>query len=202
MRHRIKFVSFNSKHAMSRLFTIALLLSTLMLSSCATLFTGVRQKVTIESNPPGAQIYIDGRNEGVTPTTVRMHRDFDLVTDNGKDIRLVMEGYHDQYFMDTKFNPIAILNITNILFWGIDIMTGAVMRYENHYLFEMRLAEPAPTPPATVPSTTTNATTPSTTNKSGGPDKYDKLRKLKELLDEGIINEDEYESEKAKILAE
>lgn len=187
---------------MPRILTLSLVLASLMLSSCATLFTGVRQKVTIESNPPGAQIFIDGRNEGVTPNTIRMHRDFDLVTHNGKDIRLVMEGYHDQYFMDTKFNPIAILNITNILFWGIDIMTGAVMRYENHYLFEMRLAEPAPSPPATVPSTTTNATAPSTTSRSGGSDKYDKLRKLKELLDEGIINEDEYESEKAKILAE
>ena len=32
------------------------------------------------------------------------------------------------------------------------------------------------------------------------PDKYDKIKKLKDLLDEGILTKDEYESEKKKLL--
>lgn len=38
--------------------------------------------------------------------------------------------------------------------------------------------------------------------KNASSDKYDRLKKLKELLDSGAINEDEYEKEKAKILEE
>jgi hypothetical protein len=178
---------------MPRLHILVLLASSLMLSSCATLFTGVRQKVLIESNPPGAQIYIDGRNEGVTPATLRVNKDFDMVSDNGKDIRLVLEGYEENYFMDAKINPIAILNVTNILFWGIDIITGAVMRFERYYMFEMPLA---PTPAKTTPGTAGNN---ATTDPS---DKYDRLKKLKGLYDEGILTQEEYETEKAKILAE
>jgi len=37
---------------------------------------------------------------------------------------------------------------------------------------------------------------------SGGSDKYDKLTKLKKLLDDGAITKDEYEKEKKKILDE
>lgn len=172
---------------------IILVMLPISLSSCATLFTGVRQNVNIASNPPGAQIYIDGVNQGVTPSTIRIKKDFDLVTDNGKDIRLLMEGYEDDYFLETTVNPVAILNLTNILFWGIDLITGAVMRFEKHYLFEMKLDQEqttAPTPPKIGNAPAEQS------------DKYDRLRKLKELYDEGVIDQQEFEAEKAKVLAE
>ena len=83
---------------------------TIFLSSCATVFTGVRQSVLIESNPPGAEIYVDNRKQGITPSRVTIHKDFDMVSDGGKDLRLVMEGYQENYFMEAKFNPVSIFN--------------------------------------------------------------------------------------------
>ncbi|MBT9188084.1 SHOCT domain-containing protein [Zobellia russellii] len=49
-----------------------------------------------------------------------------------------------------------------------------------------------------TPCTQTSSTSPVVINES---DKYDKLKKLKDLYDDGVINKDEYEAEKQKILA-
>jgi hypothetical protein len=42
----------------------------LLLSGCAAY-----QNVGVESDPPGAQIYVDGKLEGVTPLELRVSRD-------------------------------------------------------------------------------------------------------------------------------
>jgi hypothetical protein len=42
----------------------------------------------------------------------------------------------------------------------------------------------------------------SNTGSVAKPDKYDELRKLKGLLDDGVISQEEYDQEKQKILAQ
>ena len=49
-----------------------------------------------------------------------------------------------------------------------------------------------------TPCTQKSSTPPVVINES---DKYDKLKKLKDLYEDGVINKDEYEAEKQKILA-
>ena len=45
---------------MKNLSKISVLAITLLLTSCATLFTGTKDRITFNSTPSGANIYIDG----------------------------------------------------------------------------------------------------------------------------------------------
>lgn len=60
----------------------------LLFSSCASIINGPDQKVTILSDPSGADITINGVEAGTTPATFRIIRAKDHV------IALSKEGYH------------------------------------------------------------------------------------------------------------
>lgn len=156
----------------------------MLTSGCATLFTGTTQKVAIDSYPQGAEIIVDGRSKGITPAIVKLKKDPKAFLDGGKEINLLLEGYTENpYEIGTELNPVAILNFTNIPFWVVDGVTGAAMRYEKNANFNLQ-----PLPPEKKSDTERN------------PDKYKQLEALKRLLDQGTITEDEFVSEKSKIL--
>jgi hypothetical protein len=55
--------------------------------------------ISVESNPPGAQIYLDGEFKGVTPRVITYHYDpgirpFELLEQ--KKLRLTKEGYQSK----------------------------------------------------------------------------------------------------------
>lgn len=104
------------------LFAITSVLST----SCATIFTGTKQTVQINSYPQGAKIEVDGIERGVTPAPVEMKKGF-----RGQTLVLKKEGYENKIFQPTMtFNNVAILNFMGMLGWGIDAATGALMKYD------------------------------------------------------------------------
>jgi hypothetical protein len=172
---------------MKTIINISILGFFLFSTSCATIFTGTTQRVSIDSNPQGADIIIDGQKKGKTPSIVKIDREFEALLDGGKEIQLEINGYKkDGYKLDAQLNPVSIINLFNALCWGIDAATGAITRYDNQSNFEMiPLQENTSIP-----------------NKKESGDKYEKLTKLKKLLDEEIITKEEYDKEKAKILAE
>ncbi|PWS27515.1 hypothetical protein DHW03_07895 [Pedobacter yonginense] len=100
--------------------------ATLLLSSCATIFTGTSQTVQINSNPPAATIEVDGVKTGVTPMAVSLKKGF-----SGQTISLKLDGYETKTFQPkTAFNAVGIVNV---LFWpgfAIDAATGAMMKYD------------------------------------------------------------------------
>ncbi|MBU6140127.1 MAG: PEGA domain-containing protein [Proteobacteria bacterium] len=51
---------------------IALLASLILTSSCAAMFNDNKAEVSINSNPPGADIFIEGRSHGRTPATLQI----------------------------------------------------------------------------------------------------------------------------------
>ena len=113
-------------------------MSQLAFSSCATMFGGMNQTVYIDSNPKGADIYIDNANRGTTPTTVKIQKNVDDVLNGGRAIRLEKEGYRsDNYFMNSNFNGISILNNFILFFWAIDIATGAIYKFDNTNNFNL-----------------------------------------------------------------
>ena len=68
-----------------------LILSILILtSSCATIMTGKTQEVTFDSEPQGAEVTVNGRVIGKTPTTIQL----DKKTDQSVSFKL--EGYKTQ----------------------------------------------------------------------------------------------------------
>jgi hypothetical protein len=172
---------------MRKALTISILGLLVMSTSCATLFTGTKQKVAIDSNPQGAEIIINGQQMGVTPATIKVDRELDALLYGGKEIQFNLEGYKNLgYELDARLNTVSIINFFNPIFWGIDIATGAVTKYDDYYNFRLMPLED-------------NTANPYTSNNM---DKYEKLVQLKKLLEDGIITQKEFDKEKAKILEE
>jgi hypothetical protein len=108
---------------------LMLVIIPLMMSSCSTLFTGTKQTVQISSKPPGAKILVDGIDRGTTPSMVKLKKCAD-----GQTITLKLDGYETKNFQpQTSFNAVSILNLFNVFFWGIDVVSGAVYKYDPKF---------------------------------------------------------------------
>ena len=105
------------------------LCSSCLLSSCATVFCGSKARVTFESDiPEKATLTIDGRKHtNVTfPYTTKIKRGFDETV-----VKAEAENYTTEtVVIDKSFNSVSVINLMNILGWGIDAATGAMMKPE------------------------------------------------------------------------
>ncbi|SMD44130.1 PEGA domain-containing protein [Aquiflexum balticum DSM 16537] len=103
-------------------------------TSCATLFTGSKQSVQINSNVQGARIQVNGVDKGVTPATIKLKKGKD-----GQVISLANYGYETKILQpETGMNLISIINLFNIFGWGIDAVSGALWKYDQkQYMIEM-----------------------------------------------------------------
>lgn len=100
--------------------------SMLLMTSCATVFTGSKQTVQINTYPEGAKVEVNGIERGVTPIALQLKKGF-----NGQTVTLKKEGYSIKIFQpETVFNGVSIINLTNVIGWGIDAATGAMMKYD------------------------------------------------------------------------
>ncbi len=77
----------SSQTKMKNLIILPLLL---ILSSCATIIHGTKQKIKIISNPNGSQIFVNGKKAGITPAIVTLKRK-DLI-----EIQVSHPGYEDK----------------------------------------------------------------------------------------------------------
>ncbi|WP_434035250.1 PEGA domain-containing protein [Formosa sp. 4Alg 33] len=110
---------------MKILYKSTLILFVLLLSSCATIISGSRQQVEINSDPNSAIVYINGAEIGKTPVQKNLKRN--------QDYRIVLkvDGYKPyETRLDKKFNA---WYIGNIAFGGligliVDPITGAIFK--------------------------------------------------------------------------
>ena len=162
------------------------------MSSCATVLTGTTQRVTIDSTPKGADIIIDGRMMGTTPATVRLDRDLNALIDNGKFVELQLPGYAaDGYYLGVNIEPTFILNVFCPVGFALDAVTGALMKYDsNYYNFRMVPAQG---------NAVSNQGQGNMVQDASSEDDYEKLMKLVEMYEDGLLTEAEFEAEKAKI---
>lgn len=120
---------------LSRVFfpTVCLLLAT----GCASIIDGRRETVTFSSDPPGAQVIINGKMMGVTPASIFLERsDYDRA-----NIIFKKDGHQDQ--------QATIQSSLNMWFWGnvlcggfigssTDAASGAMWKfYPNSYYVSM-----------------------------------------------------------------
>lgn len=100
----------------------------LILSGCATLFSGTDEDITFNSDPAGATVIVDGVAVGTTPTTVEIDRP----GLNDMDVTVQLDGYDTRTFeLSKEFNMVSILNI---FFWPgfiVDALTGALFKYDK-----------------------------------------------------------------------
>ncbi len=159
--------------------TIALVLaSSIILTSCSS-------TTLIQSTPHGAKVYVDGEPVGTTPYS---HTDTKIVGST-TTLKLEKEGYETFNTTISRNEEVDVGAIIGGLFVWIPFLW--TMKYKPTHTYEM------------VPASD-YVSAPIKKDQQAAPtkSKYEKLRELKNLFDEGVINEMEYEKEKDKILNE
>ena len=104
-----------------------LLVTILLVSSCATIFTGTKDRISFKSHPSGAMIYKDGVELCTTPCSYKIKRSI-----NDTDLEFKLDGYQTRVItLDKQLNIVSIINLGNLVGWGIDALSGAVMKYDR-----------------------------------------------------------------------
>ena len=105
------------------IFLIALFLMT----GCATIFTGTKDRIAFTSTPSGVTIYKDGVEICTTPCNYKVKRSL-----NDTEVEFKLDGYETRLItLDKEFNLVSIINLGNLFGWGIDALSGAVMKYDR-----------------------------------------------------------------------
>ena len=99
------------------------------MTSCATVFCGSKAKVTFDSDiAEKATLTIDGRKyTNVTfPYTTKIRRGFDETLVTAETANYTAEPI----IINKNFNAVSVINLLDILGWGIDAATGAITKPE------------------------------------------------------------------------
>ena len=109
-----------------------IVLGAMVLSSCSSIFCGSNAQVTFESNiDEAATLTIDGQKyHNVTfPYTTKVRRGFDETI-----VKVEAPSYNTETIVINKnFNAVSIINLIDILGWGIDAATGAITKPEQKF---------------------------------------------------------------------
>ena len=116
--------------------SISLAISALTLcatTSCASIFCGSKAKVTFDSNvKENVTLTIDGikYHDVAFPYTTKIKRGFEdtIVKAEAKEHKT------ETIVIDKTFNPISVINLCDILGWGIDAATGAITKPAKSYI--------------------------------------------------------------------
>lgn len=100
---------------------------TLSATSCASIITGTKDKITFNSTPEGAKVIHKGIEKCTTPCTAEIPRSL-----SKQMVTFEKEGYNSKEVKLTKtFNPVTLLNILlgGAIGVGIDAATGSLTKY-------------------------------------------------------------------------
>ena len=108
---------------------LLMLTCVLCLSSCGTLFTPSKQPITFMGMPE-TRIYDNGKKLGEIAesgtTTIKVRKKL-----SDKTLIAKKDGYKNTpVTLDATFNPVSIINLTNILAWAIDLGTGKCCKWD------------------------------------------------------------------------
>lgn len=126
------------KNNLSIVLLLGIALST---TSCATIFTGTRDKITFNSTPEGAKVIHNGEEKCVTPCTTPISRSL-----SKQFVTIEKEGFDAQKVkLDKSFNAVTLLNILfgGAIGVGIDAATGSLTKYSTKkYDVELEAKQP------------------------------------------------------------
>ena len=105
----------------------------LLMTSCGTLFTPTKQKIMFVGLPE-TSIYDDGKKLGTIndegETTIKVRKKL-----SDKTLIAKKNGYKNAYIeLDAVFNPISIINLNNVLGWGIDLISGKCCKWDTNFV--------------------------------------------------------------------
>ena len=148
----------------------------------AMLFSSCGSSTMIQSSPGSAKLYLDGESVGITPYT---HRDSKIVGST-TSVKLEKEGYETYNASFSRNEDADVGAIIGRIFFLFPFLW--TMKYKPSRTYEL------------VPIQGNNQSAISTKANLNSNSKVNALRDLKNLLDEKVITQKEYEIEKAKIL--
>ena len=161
--------------------TIVLFTAIVFMSSCAS-------STMISSIPSGAKVYINGESVGTTPY---LHTDTKVVG-SLINVDLIKEGYEPIYTSFTRTEQINMGALIGGLFvWPILLWT---MDYKPTHNYEMI--------PLSALRQSDEIKNTHIEESQILKSKTERLKELKEIFDEKLITEQEYNKEKQKILDE
>jgi len=105
-----------------------IMVASLSMTSCATIFTGSKDSITFNSQPEGAKVVFQGTEKCVTPCTAEFQRSL-----GKRFVEIKKEGYETKELkLEKSFNPVTLLNLLfgGIIGFGIDLGTGAFVKYD------------------------------------------------------------------------
>ncbi len=105
-------------------------------TGCATLFTGTKDLLRINTDSPNTSVYIEGRLVGIAPVSVFVAREGFSTADVKAEI--VSADFHCKLRLGRRLNPYAYFNMAFPLFWLVDYGTGALWRFEPRSYFVTR----------------------------------------------------------------
>ena len=152
-----------------------------------------KSTTVITSEPSGAKVYMDGQKKGTTPYT---HTDT-KIAGSETNVTLKLDGYEDKYIVMKRDEKADVGAIVAGCFVLIPLLW--CMEYQPEHNYEME-PKTEGNPGLDIKPDTTE---PTTENPNRGNDNSTtELIKLKGLLDEGAITEDDFTTLKVKILNE
>ena len=146
------------------------------------LFASCSSTTMIQSSPSKAKVYLDGAFVGETPY---IHRDSKIVG-SSMVVKLEKEGFNPLVTTITKDEEVNVGAIIGGLFVVVPFLWTMQYQAVHNYILKPTI-ENEVKPEIQKIQTNTKS-------------KADRLRELKQLLDEKIITLDEFEKEKAKVL--
>jgi hypothetical protein len=98
-----------------------------VMTGCASIAGDNTRRVSVNSKPEGAAIYVDNQQYGTTPAVITLPS----YVYGGKSVTLKKRGYQDtSMIVNTKFQPIALLDV---LLWPtllVDAATGDLVKID------------------------------------------------------------------------
>ncbi|MCQ4141088.1 PEGA domain-containing protein [Chryseobacterium sp. EO14] len=108
----------------------------LSITSCATIITGTKDKITFNTTPEGAKVIHKGIEKCITPCTAEIPRSL-----SKQMVTFEKEGFISKEVKLTKtFNPVTLVNILlgGVIGLGIDTATGSLTKYsQKEYKVEL-----------------------------------------------------------------
>ena len=112
------------------------LVTLFLMTGCATIFTGTKDHIYFSSTPSGATIFKDGLEICTTPCNYRIKRSL-----SDTEVEFKLDGYETRLVtLDKELNLVSIINLGNLFGWGIDVLSGAVMKYDRK-AYDLKLTQ-------------------------------------------------------------
>ncbi|MGB3184146.1 MAG: PEGA domain-containing protein [Cyclobacteriaceae bacterium] len=121
---------------MKNTITLALAVTLLLVPGCATIISGPNQKVSFDSQPTGATIYLDDKEIGQTPSVFTLARrgrfESERPAKKSYEVRIELDGYEAyEMTIDRKLNAWLFGNILvlgGVIGVAIDASNGSMYK--------------------------------------------------------------------------